>query len=661
MKYRLNLFLFLALIWASAGIHAQNPDQDPVLFTIGEEDVRVSEFKYVYEKSNGADADYGEESVREFLDLYKQFKLKVEDARAQNLEKNPDLQAELEMYREQLANKYMSDHSVLGTLTRELYDRMQWEVDVSHILVRLSEQASEEIVKIALSRIENAKKELEAGKSFSDVAATYSQDRSVSDNKGHLGYRRAKLENGFYDLETVIYNTPVGEVSDPVRSRLGFHLIKVHDRRETKGNFEIAHILIRNVARGAKDTTHQEIKKIHMMLQEGQDFATLAKKYSQDKNTNEEGGYLGFFTLGTYAPEFEEAAYNLEKNGDFSPPVKTSFGWHIIQRISVKKPGTYEEEKHFLEGQIRTDSRYELAKRALTDQIKQQENFHDYNTDPADIVDIIGGDVYRYQWAPPEEVEPVPLFRLRDKDYDLTHFVEYLQENRDVRMTRSSSNFEPVSAMNVLLNKFTEDKVLEFEKAHLEEKYPEFREIMREYREGILLFEISREKIWDRAGTDTEGLQNFYANHKSDYHQPHQLHLDDYTVSTTQPKVLKKVKKQIRKKSPEKVLKKFNKAAEVIKYNDLTMEEEAWLEELDTDQTEVSEGYVAEKSDEKTGRTRFSKIRKIDRGAPLDFEEARGAIMSDYQKFLEKQWVNELRENYEIKVDENVLQAIVRS
>src|SRR5699024_2567975 len=163
----------------------------------------------------------------------------------------------------------------------------------------------------------------------------------------------------------------------------------------------------------------------------------------------------------------------------------------------------------------------------------------------------------------------------------------------DVRMTRSSSNFEPVSAMNVLLNKFTEDKVLEFEKAHLEEKYPEFREIMREYREGILLFEISREKIWDRAGTDTEGLQNFYANHKSDYHQPHQLHLDDYTVSTTQPKVLKKVKKQIRKKSPEKVLKKFNKAAEVIKYNDLTMEEEAWLEELDTDQTEVSEGYVA--------------------------------------------------------------------
>lgn len=661
MKYRLNLFFFLTLAGAWTGLYAQTPDQDPVLFSIGDDHVHISEFIYVYEKSAGADGDYDEKSVREFLELYQQFKLKVKDARAHNLEDNTDLQAELEMYREQLANKYMSDHSVLASLTRELYDRMQWEVDVSHILIRLSEQASEEIEKIALERIEAARKELVAGKDFSEVAVSYSQDRSVSENKGRLGYRRAKLPDGFYDLESTIYNTPVGEVSGPVRSRLGYHLVKVHDKRKTKGNFEIAHILIRNADRGTKDTTLQEIQRIHMMLQEGQDFAALAKKYSEDKNTSEEGGYLGFFNPGTYTPEFEEAAYQLEKDGDFSKPVKTGFGWHIIRRISAKKPGTYEEEQHFLENLIRTDNRYELAKRALTDQIKEQENFHDYNASPAEIAEIVGGDVYRYQWEPPQNPEPIRLFRLRDQDYDLTDFITYLEENRNVRMTRSSSNFDPVSAIKVLLKKYEEDQVLAFEKAHLEEKYPEFREIMREYREGILLFEISREKIWDRAGSDMEGLEKFYTDHKSDYHLPHQLHLDDYKVYSTQPKILKKVKKQIRKKSPEKVLKKFNKAAEVIKFNDLTMEEEIWRKELNVDQSEISEGFVAENSDKKTGITRFSKIRKIDRGAPLKFEEARGAIMSDYQKFLEKQWVDELRQNYEIKVDEKVLQSIVRS
>lgn len=657
MKNRLNLLLLLILIVIG---RTSAQDQDPVLFSVGDENIHTSEFKYVYEKSIGADADYDENSVLEFLDLYQQFKLKVIDAKARKLEESSDLQAELEMYREQLADKYMSDHSVLNTLTKELYDRMKWEIDVSHILVRLSEQASEEVKKLAYDRILAAKREIDAGRSFEEVALAYSQDRSVSDNKGNLGYRRAMLPDGLYDLETVIYETPVGEVSDPVRSRLGYHIVKVHDKRESAGNLEIRHILIRNNP-GDQVAAQEEITRIHMMLQEGQDFEEVAKKYSQDNNTKEEGGYLGVFSLGTYAPEFEEAAYALEKDNDFSKPVKTQFGWHIIQRVSGKKLGNYEDEKQSLENLIRTDSRYELAKHALISDIKEQEGFVDYEVDPSDVVEWIGGDIYRYEWKAPEKVEAVPMFRLRDQEYDLVDFIEYLNNNRDVRMSRTSDNFNPVSGMKVVMDRFVEDSVLEFEKAHLEEKYPEFREIMREYREGILLFEISRERIWDRAGSDAEELQKYFEENRDEYHHPHQLALDDYVVRTSQPRVLKKIRKQITRRSPERVLKKFNKAAQVVSHEEVTMEEKEWADAMEVDPSEIKQGYVAEKVNEDEGWTKFSKIRTITFGEPLEFEEARGVIMSDYQKYLEKQWVDELREQYEIKVDEEVLQSIVQS
>src|SRR5690625_6470309 len=170
----------------------------------------------------------------------------------------------------------------------------------------------------------------------------------------------------------------------------------------------------------------EEINSIHMMLQEVQDFEEVARKYSQDNNTKEEGGYLGVFTLGTYAPEFEETAYTLEKDNDFSKSVKTQFGWYIIKRVSVKKLGSFEDDKISLQKMVCTDSRYEIAKRALIEEIKVEEGFVDYEVDPSDVVDWIGGDIYRYQWKAPEKVEAVALFKLRAQAYDLVDFVEYL-------------------------------------------------------------------------------------------------------------------------------------------------------------------------------------------------------------------------------------------
>lgn len=650
----------MTVISSFLSLNAQTPADDPVLFSIGDDEVHVSEFNYVYEKSIGTDADYSLESIQDFLNLYKKFKLKVEDARQQGIGNDPSMQAELEMYREQLAEKYMSDHSVLKKLTEELYERMKFEVDVSHILIRLPERAPETAEAKALADLEAAKKAINSGMNFGIVAKKYSQDESVTANEGHLGFRRAKLPEGFYDLETAIYETPIGEISEPVRSRLGYHLVQVNGKRPSHGDLEIAHILIRNPRSAAQDTSRLAINRIYNKLKEGLNFKDLAQKYSQDKNTSSQGGNLGTFKAGTYAPAFEEAAYSIAEDGGFSEPVYTDFGWHIIRRISQKKLGSYGEERNSLEALIRQDSRFRLAEKALVDKIKKEENFKFHDVDPKELLDIIGEEVYGFQWKPPKKVENIALFTIRDQEYGLIGFIDFLDKNKNIRYRRSSDH-EPVSAMRDMLDAYAHAEIIRFEKAHLEEKHPEFREIMREYQEGIMLFEISKNKIWDVAGRDSVGIQQFYNDHRKNYHSPRELTVDNYTVRSLNPETLEKVQKRIRKKSPEKVLKKFNKAADVIKHEEKVLQEEEWIGMFDAKKSEIKPDEVAQKTNKEAGTTLISKIRSVKEGDLLDFDEVRGIVISDYQEFLENKWVEELNKKYEIEVDESVLHSIARS
>lgn len=293
------LTLLLLLSLCSIDLYGQRPTGDPVLFKVGDDEVHVSEFTYVYEKSNGESADYSQKSIGDFLDLYQKFKLKVADARARGMANDPSLDSELAVYRNQLADKYMSDEAMLGRLTRELYDRLQWRVDVSHILRTVPPNAPEVLTEKALEDLEEARKQLESGVEFSQVARKYSQDRSVMQNDGHLGYRRAKLPEGFYELENAIYNTPNGGIVSPVHSRLGYHLIQVNGRIPDPGTIEVAHILIRTPRDGSVDSSQQTIERIYQMLENGADFGELALEYSEDSNNNKQKGYLGSFKTST--------------------------------------------------------------------------------------------------------------------------------------------------------------------------------------------------------------------------------------------------------------------------------------------------------------------------------------------------------------------------
>ncbi len=651
------IFLFIFSL-SSVTLHAQKANDDPILFSIGADDVHLSEFTYVYEKSNGPSADYSEKSIEEFLDLYQKFKLKVADARAQGMEDNSQLEAELAQYRDQLANNYMSDAAMLGRLTKELHDRMQWDIDVSHI-VQMVEPNSPESVKInALKVLEEAKMALASGVDFSAVAKKYSQDRSVSENGGHLGYRRAKLPDGFYELETVIYNTPDGEVGGPVLSSLGYHLVKVNGRQPDPGTIEVAHILIRKPREGDDDSSKQVIDRVYAKLKNGSDFGEMAEEYSDDKNNNRQNGYLGKFKTGTYDPVFEKAAFAISEDGAFSLPIQTEFGWHIIQRLSLDKMKDYSTEKRMLEDLVRNDSRYELAQEALIERVKNEENFQKMDVSNEDLLNTLSKSVFRSDWHVPQSYENRDLFQINNKTYNLEDFIHYLTENIDVRYQRRLVQ-DTEAEMGNILDKYINHELLEYEKEHLEEKYPEFREIMREYREGIMLFEISKDKIWDRAGQDTAGLRAFYNQHKSDYHTPRKIQYDEFVVNTMNPQVLEKVEKLIRKKNPEKVLKKLNKAAEVVKFKEESANEDLFVNQFDQE-GQLHVGSIYKNADKTAGMTTFGKIKEIESGKPLRFDEARGTVMSDYQKYLEDQWVAELQKKYDIELNDSVLHTIIR-
>ena len=640
--------------------HAQQASQDPVLFTIGDEDVRLSEFSYVYEKSNGDTANYDEESVKEFLDLYQKFKLKVADARAQGMDQNDQLESELAVYRNQLADKYMSDEAMLDRMTKELYERMKWDIDVSHILRTVPQDGAEILFERAVQALEKAKTELENGAEFSVVARKYSQDRSVLNNNGHLGYRRAKLPNGMYDLETAIYTTPVGEVAGPVKSSLGYHLIQVNGRIPDPGTIEVAHILIRKPRIGIEDTTKQLIDQIYQKLKEGADFGEMAEMYSEDDNNNKQNGYLGKFQIGKYAPEFEKAAFSIQNDGGISPPVQTNYGWHIIQRISLDTLGSYESEKRFLENLVRSDNRYDLAQESLVQRVKKEENFRRTDVTNDQLLDILTKEVFQVNWEVPEIDENPDLFMIDDTAYDLEGFLQFLSENLDARyqghLVRDASK-----VVGQILDNYVNYEVLKYEKAHLEEKYPEFREIMREYREGIMLFEISKEKIWDRAGQDSAGLRRYYEQHRDQYHTPRTITFNQFQVNTTNPGVLKKVERLIRKKSPAKVLNKLNKAAEVVTVEELSLQEVEFVQRYESGERKLTKGSLFSDVNDETGSTVFGHIVGVGEGKPLDFEDARGSVMSDYQKYLEEQWVAQLKDKYDINLNESVLQSIIRS
>lgn len=653
------LFLILAVVF-SANLFGQK--DDPVLFSVDEVPVHVSEFKYIYSKTNGDKADFSKASLQEYLDLYTNFKLKVKKAKDLKLDTISSLQQELAGYRRQLADSYLIDREVTEKLVAEAYERTKQDVDISHILVKLPPNATPTDTLNAWNKIMEAKSKLDKSEDFAVVAAAYSEDKSVANNKGHIGFVTAVFPNGFYQLETAAFTGPLNKLIGPVRTDSGYHLLLVHGRRPARGEVEVAHIMMRldKFPDGIK--ARYAIDSVYNALQAGADFDALAKAVSQDKGTASKGGYIGFFGINRYEKSFEDAAFGLQNDGDYTKPIQSSIGWHVIRRISLKRDEPFNMVKSRIQNQIKQDSRFEMARKRMVERILKESNFSESRTTLDAFTNSLEQDTAKsfltYKWKAPEQPskESLQTFGSEVK-YTLGDFAEYCQKASRKRQQMAGSGTAAVVA--TLYREFTDENALKFEERQLETKYPEFKSLMREYEEGVLLFEVTKNEVWDKASIDTVGLEAFFKQNEAKYKWEERAVVSQYSLLETAKEKINQVRDYASKNAPDLVLARFNtEEAKVLTYTEKQFEK-GRNEVLDKMKWEVGGLSLVEIS-KRDKSYNFLKIEKLLPPSQKSLQEARGYVVADYQDFLEKKWLESLRKDYKVKVNEKVFNSLVK-
>jgi peptidyl-prolyl cis-trans isomerase SurA len=623
------------------------------------QDPIVSEFEYIYSKTNGDNADFSKASLDEYLDLYTKFKLKVKRAKDMKLDTIPSLNQELAGYRRQLADSYLMDKEVMERLTKEVYERKKQDVDIAHILVTVPKNATKKQEAAALLKIQKAQEAVKAGKSFAEAALEFSEDKNAKKNYGRLGYVSALFPNGYYNLETAAYSLPIKTVSEPIRTSAGFHLLKVFERRPARGEVEINHILRRvNKAKVPKRFPKSVIDSIYIELGKGADFEALARSESEDKTSASKGGYIGFFGINKYEKKFEDAAFGLLNDGDFSEPFETSAGWHIAKRISRKDLADYNIERARLQNQIKKDARYQEARQSMIERIQKEGNLRKNEANYNELVSSLDSNFTSFKWKPtPSDKALISL----GNDYTVTvgEFGDYLAKASRKRLSLARSKGVE-KTVETLYEEFLEEKTLAYEERQLEAKYPEFRNLMREYEEGILLFEATKMLVWDKASQDTTGLKAFFATTNDKYKWKERVRTTTYMIDDKNGDMAEKIRQYSKDHTPTEVKAKFNTAENrVVKIMEEKTYEKGRNEEIDAMKWKVSSTSFVKISKKDKSRT-FIKIEEVLPAEPKTLAQARGYVVADYQDHLEKQWVEQLRKDYTVKVNQKVFKALVK-
>jgi peptidyl-prolyl cis-trans isomerase SurA len=636
---------------------SQAQEADDVLLTVGDMPVTVGEFRYIYEKNNGDAADYSEGSVEEYLDLYTKFKLKVAKAKRLQMDTISALRDELEIYRKQLANSYLMDREVKQKLINSAFDRRQQDVAVAHILIKKARVNGLDADAEAIKKIERIKNEIASGNTEWDAAVkAHSSDQSSAGYGGSMGYLTAPLPAGFVELERSMYDAEVGEMVGPVQTKLGYHLIKVLDKRPARGVVDAAHVLIRKPKDGNMNAAKEKAMKAYTDLQSGMSWEQVVTQYSDDRDSKNKKGSIGKVKIGQYAASFEDALFALDQDGAYTEPVQTSAGFHIILRKSKEDLKDYENFYRLMDNKIERLPRYKEEKEQLITRIKAKHNYKVNEAALTEFVSTVGEDFYTYKWAV-GDVEDVEVFRFNDNIYKMADFAAYLKKNVKSRQRYSKTKSTNV-AVRELLEKYSNEEAILYEETNLEASYPDFRNLMREYREGILLFEASKVNVWDKASADTMGLKRFYENNRTRYRHPAMADVTTVTAMTTDAKQLRKIKKMIAKKGIPATLAKYNKknpsfissAESQVEQGSNNMLVKNWQSGA------ISEPVV----NAAKGTSTITMVSNIVDGRTKSLSEARGYVIADYQDYLEKQWVRELKAEFPIETNKQILKRLIK-
>lgn len=646
--------IFLLVLWVavlSFSLPAQ-PQSTDILLRINGNPVTIEEFNSLYLKnSTAAGTTISKSTLDEYLNLFINFKLKVQAARDAGIDTLKSFQNEYQGYIDQLAQSYLIDQESMNKLISEAYQRMTMEISASHILISTPESILPADTLMYFQKAMEARHRVLSGEAFGKVALSMSNDPSVNRNNGYLGWFSAFQM--VYPFESAAYQTPVDSVSLPVRTRFGYHIIKVHGKRPTKGQLKVAHIMIRvqpNASPQDMEEARKKIVALHTRLMNGEDFASLAKAESQDNGTAPNGGELPWIRSGQIIPEFEQAAFSLERIGEISQPFQTAFGWHIVKLIDRKLPGTFDEMQAEIKTLIGRDNRSQYALEAYLKKLKVQYGVHENSADAQKyLTPLLDSSIYQGNWKQPVPKNNPVLFKIKDNEYKLTDLLRFVSNNQQ----KVRQQALPAFSHSIYLN-WINQSVIDYEKSQLPQKYPEFRQLANEYLEGMLLFEISNREVWSKA-MDSTAIRNYFEAHRENYLWGPRVHFTVYSVSNE--KVAQKILKDIqstKNNTPENLLNKYNKKEAVLTYYQFIS---------DTADNRISgfnswkNGLKLEKNEK--GEVTITQINQLTNNEPKDINDCLAEVSSDYQNHLEQLWLSELKNRYAVEVNQEVYQKLL--
>lgn len=638
---RIFSFFFILFILSINILNSQDLDSK-TLMTIGNQNISVKEFLRVYNKNINLVQDQNQKDIDYYINLYSKYKLKLIEAKELGYDLKDSYKKEFTSYKNQLSNAYTTDKEVTESLVKEAYNRTANEIKAQHILVRFQDNQDS---LLAYEKIQSLRSRL-INEDFLNLRSLLHDGKSIFVED--LGYFSAfKM---VYEFENAAFNTLVGQTSTPFRTQFGYHVVKVLDTRPSRGKVQVAHIMISNTQKDSSLVPEIRINELYNSLIQGSSFETLAKQFSDDKSSASKGGVMNPFKSGDINSEvFVDTAFNLNEIGSMSKPIQTQYGWHILKLILKSPIQPYEIIKQDLEKKVKRDSRSLIIRKKMIEKLVSKYEIFEPNLDLSS--QLITIDAKESLWVLKSTKLKDVFLRIEDKIYTYETFLKFLNQNNRLYV-KSKSNYEFIKKQ---YKTFFENNLFEYKKNNLINENEEFANILKEYEDGLLLFDIMQDKIWDVAKNDTLALKLFYDNNVSKFKSKEKI--VGTIISSKDKKHLKKVIKLWEKSIiNQEISNQLNYKSQVII--------------LSTGEFEITDPLLPQNKNFKKGISKIIefennyvvlKVQDIIPAKTLPFEKIKGSVISKYQSFLETNWVEKLANKYHIKIDNKVLEELKKS
>ena len=637
-----NIILLSLTILINLNIFSQES-----LIEIGNEKISLDEFKNIFNKNND-DQVIDQAYLDEYIELFINFKLKVTEAKALGYDTLSTFINELEGYKKQLVKPYLRDDQFNEDLFDEALERIQYDINASHILININNEDKDD----AINRINDLRREIVSGNiTFENAAIKYSDDKSAIDNMGELGYFTAFMM--VYDFESAAYSTQIGEISQPIKTKYGYHLIKVNNRRKAVGQRKVAHIMFKTGKSASKnkiDQANQKALETYKLLENGDPFAEVAERFSEDRSSAIKGGLLPAFGVGKMVPAFENKAFLLKKIGDFSEPFRTDFGWHIIMLIEDFPIELNDDLYLKVKTSIEKDSRNTLGSEFMLKKLKDLYSIKVYKENFNSLRRAAVKNVSNSNW----DGKNVPslnksLIKIENMTFYQNDFTKYILDNQ-----KNNNNFD------MLYLDFVNICLFKYEESQLENKYPEFKLLLNEYREGILLFDLTNKNVWKKAVDDSSGLIKYFTENIGNYNWDKRVDAKIYKCRNLS--TARKVKSLLYRLNrgtidDKKILEIVNEGSPLnlqVTANRFIKGDNTYIDKISWE-VGISKDIIAD-----DGSIIIINVSSILPSGSMSLNEVKGKVISDYQKFLDNKWISYLRSKYKFSVNRDLLYSLIK-